>query len=156
VRAIRVELPGAVALFTGREGGVSTGPFASLNLGLWTDDDPAAVRENRGRVAAHAGGRTLAYGRQVHGTAVVCAGDGELHVEDADGQATARDDLAALVLTADCLPVALAVPGAVAMVHAGWRGLADGVLEEGVRALRELAGDGPLHAAIGPGAGPGS
>jgi YfiH family protein len=58
------------------------------------------------------------------------------------------------VLTADCLAIALATPEAVAMVHAGWRGLADGVLEHGIAAVRELGGtDGPLTAAIGPAAG---
>ena len=65
---------------------------------------------------------------------------------EADGQATDLHGLGALVLTADCLPVALSAGGAVAMVHAGWRGLAAGVLEEGVRALRELGGDGDLVA----------
>ena len=58
-----------------------------------------------------------------------------------------------MVLTADCLPIAIAGPGVVAMVHAGWRGLADGIVAEGVRAVRELGADGPLEAAIGPGAG---
>ena len=72
---------------------------------------------------------------------------------EADGQATALEGVAALVLTADCLPVALVAAEAVAMVHAGWRGLAAGVLEEGVRALRELGAQGDVHAAIGPGAG---
>jgi YfiH family protein len=74
-------------------------------------------------------------------------------IADADGVATAANGLVVLVLAADCLPVALATPGAIAMVHAGWGGLADGVLEEGVRAICALGGDGPLHAAIGPGAG---
>jgi YfiH family protein len=73
---------------------------------------------------------------------------------EADGQATNLRGLGTMVLTADCLPVALGTDGAVAMVHAGWRGLAAGVLEEGVRALRELGGDGDLVAVIGPGAGP--
>ena len=59
-----------------------------------------------------------------------------------------------MALTADCLPVALGTSGAVAMVHAGWRGLAAGVLEEGVRALHELGGAGDIAAIIGPGAGP--
>jgi hypothetical protein len=59
-----------------------------------------------------------------------------------------------MVLTADCLPVALGSSGVVAMVHAGWRGLAAGVLEEGVRAVRELGGAGEMVAVVGPGAGP--
>ena len=88
--------------------------------------------------------------RQVHGTRVVR--DDELG--EADGVVTARTDVAPFVRTADCLPVAIAAPGAVAMVHAGWRGLAAGVLGEGVAAVRALVGDRALHAAIGPGAGP--
>jgi YfiH family protein len=151
---IDLALPGARVRFTTRAGGVSDGPYASLNLGLWTDDDPGAVAENRRRAA---GGRPLAFARQVHGTQVLSV-DGPTApgaVEDADGVATAQPGVALLVLTADCLPVALAAPGAVAMVHAGWRGLADGVLEEGVAAVRALSGaDGAaIHAAIGPGAG---
>ena len=71
---------------------------------------------------------------------------------DADGQASTLDDLAAVVLVADCLPVALIGQGGVAMLHAGWRGLAAGVLAEGVRALAEMGVGGPLAAAIGPGA----
>jgi YfiH family protein len=62
--------------------------------------------------------------------------------------------VAGVVLTADCLPIAIAGEGAVAMVHAGWRGLAAGIVREGVAAVRELGAQGPLAAAIGPGAGP--
>jgi YfiH family protein len=58
-----------------------------------------------------------------------------------------------MVLTADCLPIALAGGGAVAMLHAGWRGLAGGILAEGVKTLRQLGANGKLEAAIGPGAG---
>jgi hypothetical protein len=75
---------------------------------------------------------------------------------DADGHATTLPEVAAMVLAADCLPVALGgVDGteAVAMVHAGWRGLAAGVLEQGVRAVRELSGGGRIVAVIGPAAG---
>src|SRR4051794_887561 len=150
--AIDVELPGAQVRFTTRAGGVSSGLYTSLNLGRWTDDDPDAVAENRRRAA---GGRPVAFARQVHGTRVLPV-DGptdEASAAEADGVATAAAGLALLVLTADCLPVALAASGAVAMVHAGWRGLAAGVLEAGVAALRALDGDGPIHAAIGPGAG---
>jgi YfiH family protein len=71
----------------------------------------------------------------------------------ADGHATALPGVGVMVLVADCLPVALAGDGAVAMLHAGWRGLAAGVLEEGVRALREVGGRGQMSAVIGPGAG---
>ena len=84
--------------------------------------------------------------RQVHGAGVATDDDPR---PDADGQVTARTDVAATVLVADCLPVALATPHAVAMVHAGWRGLAGGVLRSGLQAL----GDGPVTAAIGPGIG---
>jgi YfiH family protein len=145
--AIELELPGAHVRFTGRAGGVSEGPYASLNLGRWTDDAPAAVEENRRRAAE---GRPVAFARQVHGTRVVTLDGPPEDVAEADGVVTRTPGVAALVLTADCVPVALAAPGAVAMLHAGWRGLADGVLEEGVRAL---AADGPIHAAIGPAAG---
>ena len=142
---LAIELPGGTALFTTRRGGVSEGPFASLNLGLWTDDDAERVRANRERVRAQAGVERLAQGRQVHGARVVVDAQG---IEEADGQVTTARGVAAMVLTADCLPVALAGPGAVAMVHAGWRGLAEGVLEAGVAAT------GAVAAAIGPGIGP--
>jgi len=149
---VGIALPGGRALFTTRRGGVSKGAYASLNLGRWTEDDADAVRRNR-RIVAAAIGLPLVQGRQVHGARVErrVAADGA--VTEADGQATATRGLAALVLTADCLPVALIAPGAVAMVHAGWRGLAAGVVEEGVHAVRELGGDGEVQAAIGPGAG---
>jgi polyphenol oxidase len=152
---IAIELGGAHALFTTRRGGVSSGPYATLNLGRWTADDPEAVERNRALVAERAG-RRLAYGRQVHGATVsrVRTPTGEDGFPyEADGQATALGEAAPTVLTADCLPIAVAGDGAVAMLHAGWRGLAAGVIAEGVRALMELGATEPLSAAIGPGAG---
>jgi len=116
--------------------------------------------ESREGLREQLGVRRLLRGYQVHGTMIQRVGDAvppdsEAQPEiEADGQATALLSLGTTVLTADCLPVALGANGAVAMVHAGWRGLAAGVLEEGVRALRELDGDGDLVAVIGPGAGP--
>jgi YfiH family protein len=152
---LAVDLPGARAVFTTRRGGVSVGSYASLNLGRWTGDDPEAVERNRESLAAWLGVRP-AYGRQVHGPTVASVteapDESELPAE-ADGQATATRGVAPMVLTADCLPVALACDGAVAMLHAGWRGLASGILAEGVSALLELGARGPLTAAIGPGAG---
>lgn len=158
---LAIELPGARAVFTTRRGGFSEGPYESLNLGKLTPDDPHAVQRNRDLLQSRLGGR-ISMIRQVHGSRVLCrdapgevsgpAPSGEL--EEADGQATSSAGVAPIVLTADCLPVVIAGGGAVATVHAGWRGLADGVIDEGVRAVRELAADGaPLEAAIGPGVG---
>lgn len=154
---IAVTLPGATGLFTTRLGGVSEGPFARLNLGLATDDDPERVVANRERVAAYAQLTVASFagGRQVHGARVQRherPPDGGRR-EEADGHATARENVAPIVLTADCLPVLIVGAGAVVALHAGWRGLAAGILEQGVRTLRELGADGPLVAAIGPAAG---
>jgi YfiH family protein len=151
---LAARLGDARVLFTTRRGGVSEGPFASLNLGERTGDDPEAVRANHERLGALAGGARIARCAQVHGRDVVrrtAPPDGAR--PQADGVATNVRGVAALVLTADCLPVALHASGAVAMVHAGWRGLAAGVLDEGLAALRELGGAGPVTAVVGPGAG---
>jgi polyphenol oxidase len=155
---LAIDLPGARALFTTRRGGFSAGPFATLNLGRWTDDDPTAVERNRRQLADSIGAR-LAYGRQVHGCTVRRVVEMPEQVDrvaprEADGQATALPGVGVMVLAADCLPIAIAAQGAVAMLHAGWRGLASGVIDEGVRAVRGLGGEGPITAAIGPGAGP--
>ncbi|WP_205698416.1 polyphenol oxidase family protein [Conexibacter sp. SYSU D00693] len=163
-----VDLGGACARFTDRAGGVSTGAYASLNLGPWTDDVPEDVAENRRRLA-DATGAMLAQGHQVHGTTVArvtdrpwpeaagAAGAGIAggRPAAADGQATCLEGVAPIVLTADCVPVVVAGAGAVAALHAGWRGLAGGVLAAGVQAVRELGTNGaPLRAAVGPSAGP--
>ncbi len=141
-----------------RRAGAATRPgqYSSLNLGRWTDDDPEAVERNRAALATALGVRFV-YGRQVHGVfvrRVSSAPEEPSTPEEADGQATASPGLAPTVLTADCLPIALSGEGAVAMLHAGWRGLAAGIVAEGVRAVRELGARGQLAAAIGPGAGP--
>ena len=168
---VAIDLPGAYALFTTRRGGFSDGPYASLNLGRLTDDRPDAVRRNRARLQEQVGVRP-AHIRQVHGTVVRTVTDAAdafvaplpdagIELPEADGQATRLRGVAPMVLTADCLPIALAgrggsgadSGGAVVMLHAGWRGLAGGILPEGVRAVRELGADGALEAAIGPGAG---
>jgi hypothetical protein len=164
-----IDLPGAQVMFTTRRGGFSEGPFASLNLGRLTADRPEAVQRNRAKLQAEVG-VPPAHIRQVHGTVVrtISAlrepGVGPLPAEgvelpEADGQATPLRGLAPMVLVADCLPIAVAGlgrsngDGAVAMLHAGWRGLAGGIVAAGVQALRELGADGPIEAAIGPGAG---
>jgi YfiH family protein len=147
---LAIALPGGTALFTTRRGGVSDGPFASLNLGLWTDDDAANVRENRARVERISGGR-IAQARQVHGTDVIAADPDT--IAEADGQVTNEAGVAAMALVADCLPIALVAPEGVGMLHAGWRGLAGGVIANGVEALRALGAE-RIAAAVGPGAGP--
>jgi YfiH family protein len=154
---IGAALPGGRVLFSTRRGGVSTGPFRSLNLGRLTDDDGANVDENRERIAAAVGlpRERFIYGRQVHGATVRRAteppGAGRPAAAE-DGQATALDDAAALVFTADCLPLMLVAGGAVAALHCGRRGLAAGIVAEGVAAVRELGGSGAVTAALGPGA----
>jgi YfiH family protein len=142
------ELPGGGhVLFTARAHG---------SLSSVVGDGAEQGRQAREALREQLGVRRLLRGHQVHGTAVrrvedeVRAGDDV----EADGQAIALRGLGAMVLTADCLPVALGGSGAVAMVHAGWRGLAAGILEEGVRAIRELGGDGEIVAIVGPGAAP--
>jgi YfiH family protein len=156
---IGLELNGASVLYTGREGGVSEGPYAEFNLGLGTEDDPEAVSANYDLLAVQTGlsRRDFALGHQVHGIEVRAHREPPSDADrarEADGQATRLGDVAPMVLVADCLPVALSSGDGVAMLHAGWRGLAGGVLERGIAVLRGLGARGELHAAIGPGAGP--
>jgi len=152
---VAAELPGARMLFSSRHGGVSPAPFDSLNLGRLTDDDGANIDANRERLAAAVGlpRERFLYGRQVHGARVRRATEPpsiRRPAADEDGQATTLTDAAALVFTADCLPIVLATDEAVAAVHGGWQGLAHGIVAEGVAALRELGAYGPVTAAIGP------
>lgn len=155
---IGVELPGGRALFLTRRGGVSGEPFEELNVGLDTNDYMPAVEENRERVAQLIGiprDRWLE-SRQVHGAEVRVVSElpgADAEPIEADGIATPLEGVAAIVVTADCLPVALIAPEAVAMIHAGWRGLAADVLRNGVAALREAGAEGEMHVAIGPGIG---
>lgn len=105
-----VDLEGACALFTTRRGGSSTGPYASLNMGTTTGTQPADVLENRHAVEDHFG-VTLAWGHQVHGTHIAAAEGAPPRAdapEQADGQATVTHGVAAMVMVADCLPVAVA------------------------------------------------
>jgi YfiH family protein len=152
-------LAGGRVLFTTRRGGVSEGAFGSLNLGSRSDDEPARVRANRQLLAAQVGvpWAGFLHGRQVHGNSVRRAAEppsARRPVHEEDGQATALVEAPALVLVADCLPVALVAEGAVAALHGGWRGLEAGILEEGVAALRDCGVDGPVVAALGPCARP--
>jgi polyphenol oxidase len=149
---VAIDLPGARAVFTTRRGGCSAGPHESLNLGLLTDDARDAVEHNRATLAAELGVR-FAHIRQVHGSTVRTVSREPGQPFEADGHATAQRGVAPMVLTADCLPIAIAGGGAVVVVHAGWRGLDGGVIAEGVRVVRSLGDGGPLEAAIGPGAG---
>jgi YfiH family protein len=151
---------GAVIAFTTRQGGVSAGGFASLNLGFATRDDPAAVAENRLRalVAAGADPARAQSLHQVHGNAVLEAAPGAPGAylaarttwREADALVTSEPGLPLIAHGADCLTAALvAADGSrLATVHAGWRGLVAGVLE----AAAERVG-GRFSGVIGPGAG---
>lgn len=152
---------GIGALMTTRQGGVSVAPFESLNLRAAIGDDPAAVAHNQHLLAA-AIGATPVYLNQVHGARVVrltaadARADATLH--DADGSVTTESGIACTAQVADCLPVLFAAPHgrAVGAAHAGWRGLAAGVLEATLAQVCDAAECGPgevqawLGACIGP------
>jgi YfiH family protein len=147
------EEPYTVA-FSTRRGGVSSGSFDSLNLGLRTHDDPENVDENRRRLceAVGADAGRLAMNRQTHSALVNRAQPGE-RGRDGDGLWTDEDGVLLLALSADCLPIALvrkdgSGPG-LALLHAGRIGLLAGIIEAGVAALA-----GKVAAAVGPGIGP--
>jgi YfiH family protein len=150
---IRWDTPGPYeVVFSTRTGGVSNGAYASLNLGLLSGDDRELVHENRGRLyeAARAHPERVSWPRQVHGAAVVRAG---ARGEEADAIWTEDAGEPVMVVTADCVPVALIRIGGrpgVALVHVGWRGLLAGVVAAAVDAL----GGRLVAAAIGPGIGP--
>ena len=154
---------GVEVAFTSRAGGVSSGPFRSLNLGALTADDAANVAENRRRAVTAAGGdgavATMAW--QVHGAVVREVDErpapgrflepGVEAFPKSDGLATSLPARPLILLTADCLPVAIARADGrrLAVLHAGWRGLVAGIVERGVAAV-----GGAATAAVGPGAGP--
>lgn len=158
---IAVELPGAEVRFSTRVGGVSEGPYESLNVGLMTDDLPERVMENRRRVAATTGldPGAIAMGRQVHGTAIKEWDGPPEHdrapfaapaasLPEVDAHLTPARGVGLAVQVADCLPVALASRDRVAMLHCGWRGLAAGIVAETLDRFAE-----PPVAVVGPGIG---
>ena len=164
---LQCELPEARTAFSTRRGGDSSGPYESLNLGILTDDDPGTVARNRTALcdAVNRDPAKVAMGWQVHGADVQVHHDPPApgrrgfgspgdDLARVDAQVTDSPDVTPLVLVADCLPVALAAPGAVAMAHCGWRGVAAGIVERAVTAVRRLAGIGGVSAAIGPAIGP--
>jgi YfiH family protein len=164
VRWLEAKLDGGRAAFSTRSGGVSGPPFDSLNLGLSTEDEEGAVVDNRLRLAAalRFPAEKVTFARQVHGTDLLqhdatpftCSlsvdsnEKAQANAPVGDGHVLRQPRRAALVFVADCLPIALAGSGGVAMVHAGWRGLAGGIIGAGAGAVEATS------AAIGPGIGP--
>ena len=155
------ELPTQVgARMSTRHGGVSLGPFDSLNLGDHVGDDPAAVAANRAAWAGRLEGARPLWMRQVHGSEVVNAAEAVQAAvsPQADGCWTAEPGIACVVQVADCLPVLVAALNgrAVGAAHAGWRGLAAGVVERTAVAVARAAGCGPedLSCWLGPCIGP--
>jgi YfiH family protein len=158
---IRWEHGPYVVAFTSRLGGVSNGAFESLNLGALTDDDPLNVVENRRlaceEVDANASTATMAWQhhsaevRRAEPRGIVTPGT---QFDRCDGLWTDEPGQAMMLLAADCLPIALGRANgsspALGVLHAGWRGLLGGIVDEGAKAL----GGDRLAAAIGPGIGP--
>lgn len=150
-------LPGAVRVFTTRTGGVSTGPYESLNLTWSRGDDKKAVEENRARVGEALGIDRLVFANQVHGRAVLkvddapergwSAGQGDALITDVPG-------LGLCAQTADCVPVLLFDPQmrAAGAVHSGWRGTVQNITATTIQAMSEAYGTRPrdIRAAIGP------
>ena len=159
VRWLEAELPDARAAFSTRVGGVSEAPYEALNVAILTGDEPERVRENRGRLAGAVGRDPggVVMGRQVHGSELrrhTTVQEPRVYAEvvrspeEVDAHSTANPGLTPLVMVADCLPVALAGAGGVAMAHCGWRGLAGGIVAEAAGAVEATS------AAVGPGIGP--
>jgi YfiH family protein len=158
VRWLEAEVGGARAAFSTRLGGGSEPPFDSLNIGILTEDEPEAVLANRATLAAALGfpPERIAIGRQVHGAELIEHAGAQQPspfavpgspIPEVDGHVTAQPGLAALVFVADCLPVVLAGPRGIAVLHCGWRGLAAGIIARGAEAVAAT------DAAIGPGIG---
>lgn len=151
---IRWDEPGYVVAFTTRIGGVSEAPYDSLNLTTGTGDDRTRVEENR-RLACEAVGvptETLAFNRQIHSPTVHRA-RAAARGESGDGLWSDEQGVSMLAMSADCLPIAVARTDgtpALAVLHAGWRGLSQGVVAAGVAAL----GTGSKAAIVGPAIGP--
>ncbi|HBO14143.1 MAG TPA: peptidoglycan editing factor PgeF [Halieaceae bacterium] len=147
-------LPPGISAFTStRDGGASAAPHDSFNLAGHVGDDPVAVERNRARLAAMLpAGASVRWLHQVHGTRVL-VDDGDASAP-ADAAVSRRPGLACAILTADCLPVLFcSVDGrVVAAAHAGWRGLAGGVLEATIAAMAVDPGD--ITAWLGPAIGP--
>jgi YfiH family protein len=145
---IRIPFAAWTAVFSERSDG-------DLRVTSRSAAEPLATVQNR--VLEALAVPAIAVARQVHGTVVVAVDRTpcgyNVGVGEGDGVATARVGIGAAVHVADCLPIALGGNGGVAMLHGGWRGLAAGIIPEGVRALRSLGVTGEFEAAIGPGAG---
>jgi YfiH family protein len=166
--------PRVRALVTTRDGGVSEAPFGrwqdgvdlpgGLNLGMKSGDDLAAVAANRARLLKLAGVSEAAWLEQIHGAGIVRAEDvlAQAHANGtptrADASVTDRPGTVCVVMVADCMPVLFCDEAgrAVGAAHAGWRGLAAGIVEQTAQRVAELAGveAGALHAYLGPSIGP--
>jgi len=154
---------------TTRVGGVSAGPFTSLNLGMRSGDDVGAVRDNRAQLSllTNAFPGLLTFGRQVHGNNVAVvtgssigsgATETETAIPDTDAMVTNIPDVPLVVLLADCCSISIYDPvsNAIALAHAGWRGTAAGIAAAAVSKMTSEFGSSPadLVAGIGPSIGP--
>jgi YfiH family protein len=162
-----LDASGASAVVTARSGGVSSGPYATLNLSFSVGDDPACVLENRHRLATAVGAPLgdFVFARQVHGAGVRVVtqadrGSGALApdgaIDDTDALVTTSPEVVLVILTADCVPIVLHDPvaGVLACVHAGWRGTVAGVTAAAVAAMQGLgAHPSDVVAGIGPAIG---
>lgn len=157
LRATTLDFDGLVHAFTTRAGGVSEGPYASLNLSWKEGDNKSHVEENRARVTAALGLKKLVFANQVHGNTVHrvdTAPVGVWSVGEGDALMTDKPGLGLVAQTADCTPILLFDPDtrACAAVHSGWRGTVQNIAGETIAAMGRAYGSRPesLFAAIGP------
>lgn len=145
------------SLQTTRHGGCSQAPFDSFNLGEHVDDNSQDVKRNRQQLAELLPSEPV-WLNQVHSNTLVDAGSAATGI-DADGSYTTRSNVVSVVMTADCLPVLICnrQGNGVAAIHAGWRGLLNGILEQGVKKLLSASRCRPedLLVWLGPAIGPG-
>lgn len=144
--------------FSTRVGGVSQGPYESLNIGQTTSDVPRRVHENRERLARALGVPLVRTLNMVHGAHVVRVDSNPAPVRTGDACITDRPGVAMMITTADCVPIFFHDPvrGAVGLAHAGWRGTVEGVAAATVAAMTREFGSSPadLQVALGPAIGP--
>ncbi|PLX29467.1 MAG: peptidoglycan editing factor PgeF [Alphaproteobacteria bacterium] len=146
-----IQVPGLSCRFFGREGGVSTGPYESLNGRPAASEDPTHIAENKKRVAAVMQADFLHTSTQVHGTKAIWVDDQTQSTGEADALMTQKTGQVLAIKTADCVPIVIMARdgSGCAIIHAGWRGASQGIIAQTLSAFQKPV-KAELVAVIGP------